>query len=144
MIDIQAPDRPLPRPSELTRPFWEAARDHRLVRPYCAACDGSFFPPALCCPGCLDEGWVWTASNGIGEVYSYTTVNRAPSPGFDTPYVIGVVDLEPGFSMMTNLVGDAAEHATVGMSVMVSWLDQGEITLPVFVVADDASEMGQA
>ena len=30
---------PLPSPTPETQPFWDAAREHRLVLPYCAACD---------------------------------------------------------------------------------------------------------
>ena len=30
--------RPLPAPDELTRPYWEAAREHRLVVQRCAGC----------------------------------------------------------------------------------------------------------
>ena len=37
-------------------------------------------------------------------VTSYTVVHRAPSPDFETPYVVAVVELDEGGRMLTNIV----------------------------------------
>lgn len=92
----------------------------------------SFFPPQLCCPKCLETDWHWIESNGEGAVYSFTVVSKAPTAAFETPYVIAIVDLEDGFTMMTNIRGIDPEAVHIGLAVEVSWEELDEVTLPVF------------
>ena len=92
--------------SSLTGPFWDAAARGVLVRPVCDACEASFFTPQWCCPRCLSEEWTYRESLGTGTVYSATTVYRGPDPAFPTPYVLAVVDLDEGWSMLTRLLRD--------------------------------------
>jgi uncharacterized OB-fold protein len=127
--------RPRPDPSPLTEPFWAAAREHRLVRPYCANCDRSFFTPQIACPRCLSTEWEYRESSGRGTVYSATVVHRAPYPGFTSPYHVAIVDLEEGWQMLSNIVGvdDAAGSVPIGTPLSVDWLPLDEqIVLPVF------------
>ena len=124
--------RPLPTPSDLTRPFWDAAREHRLVRQVCRACGRNFFSPQIACPSCLSEAYDWVTSSGRGEVYSRTVVHRAPSPGFEVPYVFAIVELEEGWSMLANVIGCAVADATIGLPVRVTFVDVGATTLPAF------------
>ena len=124
--------RPLPQPSVLSQEFWDAAADHRLVRPYCDRCQQSFFPPQVCCPLCLESDWRWLESSGRGTLYSFTVVSRAPSDAFTVPYVIGVVDLDEGFSMMTNIVGIRPENVSIAMDVAVCWEAVEDMVFPVF------------
>lgn len=122
-----------PTPSALTRPFWEAAARGVLVRQRCVACTTSFYTPQICCPRCLSEEWTWAESTGRGTVYSYTVCHRAPEPGFEPPYVLAIVDLDDGWSMLSNIVRCAASAVRLAMRVRVAWerLDD-EIVLPVF------------
>lgn len=122
--------RPAPEPTEFGRPFWEAARGHRLVRPVCDACGRSFFTPQVACPHCLSEAWSWVDSSGRGVVHSFAVVHRAPVPGFTPPYVIADVELEEGWRILTNVVGGTP---VVGQQVRVTWLEvAGGAVLPVF------------
>jgi len=130
------PGRPLPEPSPLTEEFWRAAREHRLVRPVCDRCGRSHFTPQVACPHCLATGWRYQRSSGRGTVYSWTVVHRPPGSGFDPPYVLAVVDLEEGWSMLTNVVGPdggAADHVHIGLAVRVRFDDVApDLVLPVF------------
>lgn len=145
MIDATADAlRPRPDPSPLTAPFWAAARERRLVRPYCPACDHSFFTPQIACPRCLSTDWEYRESSGRGVVYSATVVHRAPYPGFTSPYHVAIVDLEEGWQMLSNIVGtDArpgaeADPVPIGTAVTVDWLPLDErIVLPVFRIASE-------
>jgi uncharacterized OB-fold protein len=140
--------RPRPEPSPLTAPFWAAAAERRLVRPYCPACDASFFTPQIACPRCLSTEWEYRESSGRGTVYSATVVHRAPYPGFTSPYHVAIVDLDEGWQMLTNVVGPGAggvggvggplTHAVpIGTRVTVDWLPLDErIVLPVFRPTD--------
>lgn len=134
------PGRPLPEPSPLTEEFWSAARRHELVRPVCSRCGHSHFTPQVACPHCLSTEWSYQPSTGRGTVYSWTVVHRPPGPGFDPPYVLAVVDLEEGWSMLTNIVGpdggsgppdDVRVH--IGQAVRVRFDDLApDLVLPVF------------
>jgi hypothetical protein len=75
-------ERPLPVPDAATAPYWDAAREHRLVMPKCADCGAFHFYPRTLCPSCSSSRIEWTACSGRAEVYSYTIVHRAPGPAF--------------------------------------------------------------
>jgi uncharacterized OB-fold protein len=113
---------------ELTSPFWAAAQNGILVRPVCGDCGRNFFSPQIACPGCLSENWTYKPSSGRGTVYSATVVHKAPSPEFEVPYVLAVVELEEGWSMVANLL----DEAPIGTPVEVTWIDRGERRLPAF------------
>jgi uncharacterized OB-fold protein len=131
-VSALAAARPLPQPSELTAGFWAAARRRELVRPLCGGCGRSFFTPQVACPHCLCEDWTWARSSGRGVVYSATVVHRAPYPGFETPYELAMVDVEEGWTMLSDLVGTDGRPTPIGTPVRVDWLDLGAVVLPVF------------
>ncbi|EHB50339.1 protein of unknown function DUF35 [Mycolicibacterium rhodesiae JS60] len=119
-------------PSELSAPFWAAAAEHRLVAPRCNATGRYFFPPERCVPGTASTDWEYADSAGTGTVYTYTVVYRPVSPDFEAPYVIAVVDIDEGWTMMTNIVDCGPEDVQVGMRVRVTYLDIDGGALPVF------------
>src|SRR3954471_7697473 len=88
--------RPVPVPTELSEPFWDAARRGDLVVPYCPNCELRFFVPEPACPGCMAADWHYVPSAGRGTVYSVTVVHRAPGPGFDTPFALAGTALAAG------------------------------------------------
>jgi uncharacterized protein len=129
-----------PHVTALTRPFWEAATRRELVRPVCDACGGSFFSPQVACPTCHSENWRYQPSTGRGVVHSYTVVHRAPSPGFDPPYVVADVDVEEGWHLMTNIVGCDVGDVHIGQRVAVSWLEIApDVVLPTFAPIPEES-----
>ena len=126
--------RPVPVPTALSAEFWAAARDGRLIIPYCPHCDLRFFVPEPACPGCLSRDWRYVSSSGRGTVYSVTVVHRAPGPGFDTPFALAIVDLADGGTLLTHVAGCAPADVTVGLSVRVDFRPYTQdITLPYFV-----------
>ena len=79
--------------------------------------------------------------SGKGEIYSFTVINRAPSPAFAAavPYVVGAVKLAEGPHLMTNVVGIAPDDVRVGMPVKVVFRKfSEEITLPMFEPMENA------
>jgi uncharacterized OB-fold protein len=125
---------PLPTgASELTRPFWEAAAAHRLVRPVCDRCGASFFVPQQVCPHCHSEAWTYRASSGRGVVSSCTVVHRGPTRDFTVPYVVAIVDLDEGWFMMSNIVHCDAGSVVIGQRVVVDFQRRADgVVLPVF------------
>jgi uncharacterized protein len=112
-------DHPQPRPSALSHPFWQAAREKRLVMQRCEDCGAYRWTPQILCIRCHSERYSWTQVSGRGIVYSFTTVHRAPSAAFPTPYVIAVVRLEEGPLMLTNLVNCEPTDLRIDMPVDV-------------------------
>lgn len=119
-------------PSGLSAPFWQAAAEHRLVAPRCNRTGGYFFPPERCVPGTDSTDWDYAPSRGLGTIYTYSVVNRAPSADFECPYVLAVVDLEEGWHMLTNIVDCRPEDLKVGLEVHVCFLEVEGGPLPVF------------
>ena len=125
--------RPLPVPTSLTRIFWDACKRGELLFQRCTQCGQSIFPPQAFCPVDLHTALVWERARGVGIVYSFTIVERPQTPAFDVPYVVGIVELEENYMMMTNIVDCAPEEVKIGMPVEVHFEAQSnEITLPFF------------
>jgi len=117
---------PLPRPTELSRPFWQAANDGRLVLQRCDACGHYRWTPQILCTNCLAEPFTWTEVSGRGKLYSYTLVYRAPLAGFEVPYVLAVVELDEGPLMLTRIVDSAHEDLAVDAPVEIAFTRASE------------------
>ena len=129
-------DIPLPRPSELSRPFWAAANEGRLVLQRCDACGHYRWTPQILCTHCLAEPFAWTEMSGRGRLYSYTIVHRAPLTGFETPYTLAVVALEEGPLMLTRLVDRPDDRLAIDAPVEVAFTRASdEINLYTFRLA---------
>ena len=117
----------------LSRPYWEAAAEGRLIAPRCNHCSRFFFAPEIACTHCFSTDWTWTEVAGKGEVYSYTAIHRAPVPGMTTPYVLAAIELPEGFAMFAHLVDCPPATVVCGMPVEVDFrpLHDGRIA-PVF------------
>ncbi|MDQ8757575.1 Zn-ribbon domain-containing OB-fold protein [Sphingosinicella sp. LHD-64] len=128
---------PLPQPTELSRPFWAAANEGRLVLQRCDACGHHRWTPQILCTNCLVEPFTWTEVSGRGKLYSYTIVYRAPLAGFEIPYVLAVVELEEGPLMLTRLVDAPTERLAVDAPVEVAFTRASEeINLYTFRLTD--------
>jgi uncharacterized OB-fold protein len=127
--------KPAPPVDPWTRPYWDAARENRLLLQYCPACKKHIFYPRRSCPLCDSDHLEWAESPGMGRVYAFTVViNNAPSAfTADMPYVIAIVKLDEGVQMMTNIVGcDPNEvYSEMPVEVVFEPLNQ-EITLTKF------------
>lgn len=85
----------------------------------CEACGEIFFPLRSICPNCRRDGKpVPLAFSGRGRVYSFTVIH-ASSEGFEryTPYVVGLIQLEEGPKVTSQIVDCYPEEVYIGMSV---------------------------
>ncbi len=115
---FSAAGRPLPRPTPTTQPFFDAAREGRLVLQRCPR-DGFFYYPRSHCPRCLGRDWEWRAVSGRGSVHAFTLdrVGHDPAQRSRTPLAIAVVELDEGPRMTANVVDCEAEALRVGLPV---------------------------
>jgi uncharacterized OB-fold protein len=123
---------PLPSANAETMPWWEGAREHRLVAQQCVSCQVLRHPPGPICPQCSATDSTWLELSGRGTVYTYTVVHQQFVPA-DVPYVVIAVDLREGIRIVSNLVDVDPSEARIGMPVTVAWEDMGpELSLPRF------------
>ena len=133
--------RPRPAVNPWARPFWDGARDGKLLIQRCRACEKAIFYPRIACPHCGADDLAWQQACGLGSIYSYTVVlNNAPSAFLrEVPYVVAVIRLEEGVQMLSNIVECDAGRLACDMPVEVTFrrIDD-EFTLPLFRPADPA------
>ena len=126
-------DRPLPSPDDEDGPFWEAAREHRLVLPRCTACGHVWFPPFAVCGRCQGRGREWIEASGRGTVFGVAVFERQYMRAFPVPYHVALVELEEGPLMYGDVVDVDHDDVRVGMAVEVTFDDvTDEVTLPRF------------
>jgi uncharacterized OB-fold protein len=128
-------EKPLPRPTEDTAPYWEAAHKGELRMQKCLDCGHVRFPPSLLCARCLSERCEWVKLSGRGKVYSWIVIHQSQHPAFnaDTPYNVAIIELDEGPRLHTNLVGCANEDIRIGMPVEVVFAKVSDDTsLPKF------------
>ena len=128
--------RLIPPHTEMTQPFWDAARSEQLVVQHCEDCGAYVFPPRANCPQCGSARLSWQPVSGDGVIYTYTVAHRPPHPVLadQCPLAIAVVELTEGPRMITNVIGCDVEDVAVGMPVRVAFesIDDSDVTLPVF------------
>jgi uncharacterized OB-fold protein len=129
------PDRPLPVPDDLTRPFWEAAARQELVIQRCDGCGFHAYPPAHLCDRCASATLRYVPVSGRGRIYTLTTNYQKSVAGFEeaVPYVNLVVELDeqPLLLMVSDLAGEETEQVQIGAPVEVHFVPLAEgIWLP--------------
>lgn len=114
---------PLPVPTPTTQPFWDGAREGRLMLQRDRSTGEPFFYPRALAPGTLSDDLEWFEASGRGTVFSYTVDRRGSAPAFQAkaPYVIAIVELEEGPRITTNIVGCEIEDVHIGMPVEVAY-----------------------
>ena len=113
----------------LTEPFWEAARESRLIVQRCASCGRHQFYPRPFCLGCGAAELKWVDATGTATIYSITTVRMKVLPELDPPYDIALVELDEGPRFLGRVT---TPGAAIGDRVRVTWETDGEQPLIVF------------
>lgn len=130
--------KPIPVPDEESRPFFEGAKQRKLMIQRCLDCETYHFPFRRWCNACQGPRLEWVPASGKGEVYTFVIVHYVYHPGFarEVPYNLVTVKLDEGPLVLSNLVGCKNEEIMIGMPVEATFEDiTGEITLPKFRLA---------
>jgi uncharacterized OB-fold protein len=131
----------LPQPDLETQPFWDAAREGKLLIKQCNACGEHHFYPRPFCPKCWSGDVEWVEASGRASLYTWSVVHRNDLPPFGerVPYVAAVVDLAEGPRMMTNVVDCEFDALQIGMALhAVFHPTSDEVTIVQFRPAADA------
>jgi uncharacterized OB-fold protein len=116
--------RPVPKPSIYvdTKPFWNGAKEGKLVLQICKD-TGRFqhYPrPVSLFTG--SRNLDWQAVSGKGEIYAFTVI-RVPGPGLEgrLPLVVATVQLDEGVRILGNILNTSPEKVKIGQRVEVCW-----------------------
>jgi uncharacterized protein len=117
------PRRPRPGMNQDTAFFWDGLRAGELRIQRCGNCGALEHPPTVRCVACgsFDRGYV--VASGRAQLYSYVVAHHPQVPSFDYPLNIGLVELEEGIRLVTNIVACTAEQLELGMPLELCFLD---------------------
>lgn len=122
--------------------YWQEAANGRLCLPHCGNCRRWEWFPRERCLRC-GEPTTWSPLSGDAELVSYTVEHRGPRRHWkdQAPYVIGLVRLREGVTMLTTVVGCDADELTCGMSLVVAFgaTTDPDIVVPVFTPKREAA-----
>ena len=128
--------KPLPLVDNWNRPYWEAARQHRLILQQCGACGILRHPPGPVCPECQSPEITWIEASGRGRVWSWIRFHQNYFPGFadEVPYNVVLIELAEGPFLISNLVElPEGRDPECGQAVTVVFDDvTPEFSLPKF------------
>jgi uncharacterized OB-fold protein len=125
--------RPLPVVDDLTKPYWDAASEGRLLLQRCTSCGEHQFYPRPFCLGCEGDQLEWVEATGRGRLHTYSVVHRTADAAFQTmlPYAFGVVRLEEGPFITVDVVDTPLEDLRCDLPVRIVFTEVGEaISLP--------------
>lgn len=122
MNQIRQKTSQVPTPSLLTRPFWDAARQRKLVIQYDPDSRSYQWWPRMVSVKTGKMNLEWKEVTGNGTLYSYT-VTHVPAPGFEDKghYLIGLVELDEGVRIVSTLSGVTEDMVKIGMPLRVTW-----------------------
>ena len=124
------------QPSLSSGKYWEGCSREVLVIQRCDDCHAAQFYPRTICSSCWSKNLSWIETGRTGEVYSHTTVHRAPSMEFKAivPYVLVYVKLAHDLLILGFLEPDASRGPVkIGERVEMRFEEIGDNRrLPVF------------
>jgi hypothetical protein len=131
----ETPTKPIPIPDDLSSPFFDGARDGRLMLQHCTSCQRWSFPVRERCPHCFASALEWRAASGTGTLYTFTIMHQVMNPGFasSVPYNVAQIDLDEGVRMVSNVIGIGNDALRIGQRLEVVFEEAGEaVCLPKF------------
>ncbi len=136
-------NKPLPVLTDMTRPFWTAAKEGRLLLQKCGQCGTFQFQPKPWCIACGSRELPWTPAKPTGTVYSFT-ISRSVAMNFpgwekELPVLMCLIDLDDGVRLYGQVTDCAPEKLHIGMRVEVHFASiSPEAGIPKFMPLRDA------
>jgi uncharacterized OB-fold protein len=120
--------RPIPASDPVSKPFWDACNERRLIIQYCDICDRNQFPPQPVCGTC---GWdlhlTWRETSGRGRILDSVVTNDTRIVAWipEQPFNSAVITLEedPDIKFFSNLPGVPLRQVPVGAKVEVDFIE---------------------
>lgn len=124
---------PKPTVTPVSEPFWNSVAEGKLSLQQCDDCKKAIFYPRAHCPHCLSGQLTWKQVSGRGNLKTWSVIHRTGHPAWQerTPYIVGIVELAEGPSMLTHLL-IYPSNVRYQMNVEVSFTTIEGQTLPFF------------
>ncbi len=117
--------KPIPEPDPVSQPFWDGAKEGRLMLPRCSDCNRVHWYPRVICPHCHSMNIEWFEASGEGRIHTFAVQQRAFGGwAEETPFVTAYIDLNEGDRMVTVLRGvdpEKPELIEIGAKVRVEF-----------------------
>ena len=119
---------PSPGINAENKPFFDGAKEGKLLLKHCQACKQLHYYPRSICPFCGSEKTDWKQAGGKGKIYSYSVMRRVPEP-----YAVAYVALDEGITMLSGLVDCDLDRIRIGDAVKVVFKPaEGGEMIPMF------------
>ena len=123
---------------DLSRAYWDGARENRLILQRCGRCGRIRHYPQLLCPSCRSFEVEHVQATGHGTVHSWTVTHHPFTLELrdEVPYVLVTVEMDEGVRVLGRLTGPASPR--LGLHVSIAFERAGdERPVPVFTPATD-------
>ena len=103
--------------------YWrETKYRYRLVGEMCTECGKVAFPRGAVCPECGSSDLEEVKLRETGRVVTWTVV-RNPPAGYEkySPFVVGLVELDDGVRVLSQIVDVELDEVETGMRVEVAF-----------------------
>lgn len=133
-------DRPIPRPTACSKPYFDAAREGKLKLQYCPDSKRYQHYARPYDITSMSDRVEWREMSGRGKIYSYVVNTRPANPGMadKVPYAVALVELDdaPGVRIMVNIIDSNVADVAIGKPVVVAFEKlSDDVTLPQFKLA---------
>ena len=89
-------DKPIPDPSPHTQPFWDGAKEGKLMLPRCTNCNHVHWYPRLICPHCHSTELEWIEGSGEARLHTFAVQHRAFGGwAAEAPFVTAYIEEAP-------------------------------------------------
>jgi uncharacterized OB-fold protein len=116
--------RPVPKADVFvdTKPFWEGAKQHKLMLQFCKDTGRYQHYPRPVSMFTGSRNIEWREASGKGTIYAATAI-RVPGPGLDgrLPLPVVTVELDEGVRILGNILNKPPEEVAIGQRVEVTW-----------------------
>ncbi len=114
----------IPTPDEVSKPFWDAVNEKRLIVQNCPFGTRLQSPPQRTCAQCSSaEHLEWRQTSGRGTIDANVVIHDSRLVAWQTeqPYNVAIIQLaeDPTVKFFSNLPGVPADEVPVGAPVEV-------------------------
>ena len=117
----------VPLPDEVSKPFWDAVQERRLIVQHCTSCNSLQYPPRPRCLDCNSESLDWKDTSGKGHILTWGILedSHLPVKAADQPLNLAVVTLDddPRINFYSNLPGTPVRQVPLGGAVEVTFAE---------------------
>lgn len=120
-------------------PFWAELAGGVLTFQRCERCGNTQLYPRRRCLECGSFDLLFDAASGRGRLYTFSVIHKYPPSDFveDLPYVLGIVKLDEGPRLLTQIVNCIPDDLRCDLEVVCSPSKVHGILLPTFAPANE-------